>query len=73
MHNKYFPAEWKFTKIIMLLKADKDHYSPFNYWPVSFKFVKFHERYCRELNFYLKDLNLIKENQHGFKVTLKRA
>jgi hypothetical protein len=66
----YFPVAWKFAKIIMLPKPNKDHSSPLNYRPISLlnSLAKLFEKILlKRLHFILKKLNLIREDQYGFK------
>ena len=66
----YFPDHWKLAKIIMLPKPNKDHSSPLNYRPISLlnSLAKLFEKVLlKRLHFILKKLNLIREDQYGFK------
>jgi hypothetical protein len=67
---KYFPAQWKIAKIIMLPKPGKDHSSPLNYRPICLlnSLGKVFEKIIlKRLNFQLRELNLIRNDQYGFK------
>jgi hypothetical protein len=66
----YFPAQWKEAKVIMLQKPGKDHTSPLNYRPISLlnSLGKIFERIIlKRLNFQLRELQLIRNDQYGFK------
>jgi hypothetical protein len=65
----YFPAQWKLAKIIMLPKPGKDPTSPLNYRPISLlnSLGKLFEKIIlKRLNFQLRELKVIRNDQHGF-------
>jgi hypothetical protein len=66
----YFPSQWKVAKIIMLPKPGKDHTSPLNYRPISLlnSIGKLFEKIIlKRLNSQLRALNIIRNDQYGFK------
>jgi hypothetical protein len=66
----YFPALWKVAKIIMLPNPGKDHSSPLNYRPISLLnlLAKLFEKIIlKRLNFQLRELKIIRDDQYGFK------
>jgi hypothetical protein len=70
MFNNYFATQWKFAKIIMLSKPDNAHTTPRNFLPISLlnSLAKVLEKILLKiLSFKLKELNLIREDQYGFK------
>jgi hypothetical protein len=68
--SSYFPVCWKLAKIIMLPKPNNDHSSPLNYRPISLlnSLAKLFEKVLlKRSHFTLRKLNLIREDQYGFK------
>jgi hypothetical protein len=66
----YFPIQWKEAKIIMLPEPGKDHTSPLNYRPISLlnSLGKLFEKIIlKRLNFELRKLKALRNDQYGFK------
>jgi hypothetical protein len=66
----YFPDQWKEAKVIMLQKPNKDHASPLNFRPITLlnSLGKVFENIIlKRLNFKIKKLQIIRNDQHGFR------
>jgi hypothetical protein len=66
----YFPTQWKVAKLLMLPKPAKDLSSPSNYRPINLlnSLGKLFEKIIlKRLNYQLRELNVIRDEQFGFK------